>query len=66
MLVEANVSCAAFKNLSNEERSKLSETSQDLFHFLNQFAMMHKVTNGMKAHLIGDPIQNIEVQKYRK
>ena len=57
-VVKTNFSCAAFENLSDKERSKLSETTQDLFSFLNQFTMLHKVKSAMR--LVEDPVQNIE------
>ena len=51
-VVKTNFSCAAFKNLSDKKRSKLSDS------FLNQFAMLHKVKSAMR--LVEDPVQNKE------
>ena len=62
---ETNFSRAAFKNLSDQERSKLSETAQDVISFLNQFAMLHKVKSKVRLWLVEDPVQNIESDCYR-
>ena len=59
-LVETNFSFTAFGNLSDKEKLNVSETAQTLFSFFNQFAMLHKVKNTMKLHLVKDPVQNIE------
>ena len=45
---KTNSSRVAFENLSNKDRSKLSETAQD---FSNQFAMLYKVKNTMRLYL---------------
>lgn len=44
-----NFSRAAFENLTDKEKLKVNETSQDLFN-LFQFAMFYKITNNMKLH----------------
>ena len=44
----------------DKERSKLSETAQDLFSFLNQFAELLKVESTLRLYLVEDPVQNIE------
>ena len=41
--METNFLRAAFENLTDMEKLVLNETAQDLFSFLNQFDMFHKV-----------------------
>ena len=60
LVVEINFSGTAFENLPDKARSKLSETAQDLFNILNQFAMLHKVKSKIKSYLVKNPVQNIE------
>ena len=54
--VELRFSCAAFENLSGKKRLKLSETTQGLLSFLNQFALsinlLCKVKSAMTLWLI--------------
>ena len=50
-MVVANFSRGAFENLSDKEKSKLSGTAQDLFSFINQLAIYHKVKNNIKIYL---------------
>ena len=59
-VVETNFSRAAFKNLSHKERLKLSKTALDLFSFLNQSDMLHKVKSTKRSYLVEDPAQNME------
>ena len=54
-----NFSCASFKNLSDKEWSKLSETAQDLFSLFNQFFMLHKVKITIRFYLVEGPIQKV-------
>ena len=58
-VVETNFSCTSFKNLSDKEWSKLSETAQDLFSFFNQFFMLHKVKITIRFYLAEGPIQKV-------
>lgn len=44
-VMETNLSRAAFQNLTDNEKSKLSKTAQDLFNFLNQFAIFNNASN---------------------
>lgn len=46
-VMETNLSRAAFQNLGDKEKSKHSETAQDLFNFLNQFAIFYNATNNI-------------------
>lgn len=46
-VMETNLSRAAFQNLADKEKSKLSDTAQDLFNFLNQFAIFYNATNNI-------------------
>lgn len=54
--VELRFSCAAFENLSGKKRLKLSENTQGLLSFLNQFALsinlLCKVKSAMTLWLI--------------
>ena len=50
-MVVANFAREAFENLSDKKKSKLSETAQDLFSLINQFATFHKVKNNIKIYL---------------
>ena len=59
-MFDDKIACTAFKNLSDKERLKLGQTAQDLFSFLNQFVVLHKVKSITRLYLVQDPAQNIE------
>ena len=58
-MAETNFSCGVFKNLTDKETSKISETVQDLFSFVYQFTKFHKIRNNRKVYLAEASAQSI-------
>ena len=59
-LVKLKFSIKAFNRLTNEEIKRLSETAQDLFHFIKSFGKLNNLQNYVELWLLKDAIQKTE------
>ena len=56
-LVKLKFLINSYKNLTENEIEKLSETAQDLFHLIHSFGKNENITNFVNVGVLEDPIQ---------
>ena len=49
-----------YKKSTKKGISQLSDSAEDLFHFIEEFGYLHNIKNFVSVYMLEDPIQNIE------
>ena len=65
-IVQKNFSGSSYESLNNKEKSKLSDTAKDLFHFISQFPSYHNVKDNVQMDLLEVCIHGSFVRLYTK
>ena len=62
-LVNVNFSANSYRKLSEDEKASLSDTANDLLHFIESFAKFER-QNLVYLWLLEDPIQDLNTNTY--